>query len=100
MEIIFNIEFITGIIFVIFGIYLYFLVKKGRTKFIVRGEVRVSFGYWEAYAIMLVGLIPMGIVPLRILVPELPSWGTIPITVALVLIFLYFRNRNKKEPTP
>jgi len=95
LEIIFNVQFITGIIFVLIGFYLLYLLKQNRAKIIVRGEVRLEIKSFQAYAIILLGLTLMGIAAIRNLIPDLPSWGTIPITLTILfLIFLTMRNRN------
>ena len=98
MELILNIRFITGIIFVLIGIYLLYLVKQGRAKLIVQGEVRLTFGSYQAYLVMLLGISSMIIATINWLIPELPSWTTIPITIIFfVLILITLRNRNIKR---
>ena len=98
MELVLNIRFITGIIFVLIGIYLLYLVKQDRAKLIVRGEVRLTFGSYQAYLGMLYGISLMVIATIRWLIPELPSWTIILMTIIfLVLISITLRNRKIKR---
>ena len=98
MELILNIRFITGIIFVLIGIYLLYLVKQDRAKLIVQGEVRLIFGSYQAYLGMLFGISLMVIATIRWLIPELPSWVIIAMTIIfIVLIYITLRNRKIKR---
>lgn len=96
MEIVFSIQFITGIIFVFIGIFLLYLVKQGKTKLIVQGIERLTIGNFEGYLTILFGFTAMAISTIRNLIPDLPSWGTIPITIGLLLIVIIVRNKIKR----
>ena len=98
MELVLTIRFITGIIFVFIGIYLLYLVKQDRAKLIVQGEVRLTFGSYQAYLGILYGISLMVIATIPWLIPELPSWAIIAMTIIfLVLISITLRNRNIKR---
>ena len=73
MEIIFSIRFITGIIFVLIGIFLLSLVKQGKNKLVVQGIERLTIGNFEGYLIILYGFAAMAISTIRNLFPDLPS---------------------------
>ena len=97
MEIVLSIQFITGIVFVLIGIILLYLVKQGRNKLIVQDQVRLTIGSFECYFMMLFGFIFIAYATMRNLISGFPSWGTINILlILLVLVLFVMRNRNKK----
>ena len=98
MDLVLDIRFITGIIFVLIGIYLLYLVKQDRAKIIVQGEVRLTFGLYQAYLVMLGGIYSMVLATIRWLIPDLPSWVNIPFgIIVLTLIIITLRKRNIKR---
>ena len=96
MEIVFSIQFITGIIFVLIGIFLLYLVKQGKTKLVIQGIERFKIGKFDGYLVILLGFAAMTISTVRNLIPELPSWGIIPLTIAVLLILIIVKNKIKK----
>ena len=72
------------------------LVKQGKTKLIVQGIERLTIGNFEGYLTILFGFTAMAISTIRTLIPDLPSWGTIPITIGLLLIVIIVRNKIKR----
>ena len=98
LELVLNIRFITGIIFVLIGIYLLYLVKQDRAKLIVRGEVRLTFGPYQAYFVMLGGIYSIFLATIRWLIPELPSWVNIPLgLIVFALIVITLRKSNIRQ---
>ena len=96
MEIVFSIQFITGIIFVLIGIFLLYLVKQGKTKLVIQGIERFKIGKFDGYLVILLGFAAMTISTISNLIPELPSWGIIPLTIAVLLILIIVKNKIKK----
>jgi len=98
MDLVLDIRFITGIIFVLIGVYLLYLVEQDRAKLIVQGEVRLTFGPFQAYLVMLGGIYSMVLATIRWLIPDLPSWVNIPFgIIVLTLIVITLRKRNIKR---
>ena len=97
MEIIFNLQFITGIVLVLIGIVLLYLFKQGRTKLIVQDQVRLTIRSSTGYFFILLGFVAMAIETISNLIPGFPSWGRIPLTlILLALVILVLRNANNK----
>ena len=42
MDVFFDIQFITGIILVLIGIFLLYLVKHGKTELVIQGQERLT----------------------------------------------------------
>ena len=98
MDLVLDIRFITGIIFILIGIYLLYLVKQDRAKLIVQGEVRLTFGPYQAYFLMLGGIYSIILATIRWQIPELPSWVNIPLgLIVLALIVITLRKSNIKR---
>ena len=97
MEIIFSLQFITGIVLVLIGIILLYLFKQGRTKIMVQGQVRLTIKSSTGYFFILLGFVAMAIETISNLIPGFPSWGNIPLTlILLVLVLIVIRNINDK----
>ena len=95
MEIIFSVQFITGIILVLIGIILLYLFKQGRNKLIVQDQVRLTIRSSTGYFFILLGFVAMAIDTISNLIPGFPSWGRIPTTlILLALVLIIIRNRN------
>ena len=95
MEIVFSIEFIAGIVLVLFGIILLYLFKQGKTKLVVQDQVRLTIRSSTGYFFILYGFIAIAIKIIANIFPGFPSWGSPVLTTILlgatVHCFLIFR---------
>ena len=95
MEIIFNVQFIIGIILILIGIILLYLFKQGRNKLIVQDQVRLTIRSSTGYFFILLGFVAMAIETISNLIPGFPSWGRIPLNLVLLgLVIIVLRNIN------
>ena len=98
MEIVLNLQFITGIILIIVGLVFLYLFKQGRNKLIVQDQVRLTIRSSTGYFFILYGFIAMSIEIIANLIPSFPSWGSpVLTTILLVLVVIALRNTINNE---